>query len=93
MEPAICAASKRAKRMGVMALVNSIANVTAGLKRPPEMRKKIQTLTMRENANTRAMYYDSSATGMGHDKSDAYLKDRRAKTGGSISGSVGVVIR
>lgn len=39
-----------------MARHNSIANVTAGLKRPPLMRKKIHTLTMRLNPNTTEMY-------------------------------------
>ena len=38
-----------------------MANVTAGLKRPPEIRKKIQTLTIRENAKTRAMYCSTGA--------------------------------
>ena len=56
IEPPNCAASKREKRIGDMALVNSIAKVTAGLKRPPEIRKKIQTLTIREKAKMSAMY-------------------------------------
>lgn len=42
--------------MGLSARHSSIANVTAGLNKPPEIRKKTQTLTMRENAKTRAMY-------------------------------------
>lgn len=36
--------------------MSSIAKVTAGLNKPPEMRKKIQTLTMREKPKTREMY-------------------------------------
>lgn len=34
-----------------------MAKVTAGLNRPPLMRKKIQTLTIREKAKTRAIYW------------------------------------
>lgn len=41
---------------GVMARVNNMANVTAGLNKPPLMRKKIQTLTISENEKTSAMY-------------------------------------
>lgn len=34
----------------------TMASVTAGLKRPPEMRKKIQTLTMSEKPKHTEMY-------------------------------------
>lgn len=54
--PANCAINNNVKRIGVMARVSNIAKVTAGLNRPPEMRKKIHTLTMSEKAKTRAMY-------------------------------------
>lgn len=54
--PASCAMSSRKNRTRDRAFVSSIAKVTAGLKRPPDMRKKIQTLTMRENPKTREMY-------------------------------------
>jgi hypothetical protein len=56
MLPASCATSSRMNRTGVKAFVSSMAKVTAGLNRPPEMRKKIQTLTMREKPKTREMY-------------------------------------
>ena len=56
MLPAICAASKRKARIGLSARQSSMAKVTAGLNRPPEIRKKTQTLTMREKAKTMAMY-------------------------------------
>lgn len=54
--PEICATNSKKNLTGDMAFVNNIANVTAGLNRPPEMRKNIHTLTMREKAKTRAIY-------------------------------------
>ena len=60
IEPAICATRSRKKRTGDIALVKSMAKVTAGLNRPPLMRKKIQTLTMREKAKQRAIYWSTA---------------------------------
>lgn len=54
--PASCAIKSRLNLTGVIAFVNNIAKVTAGLNNPPEIRKNIQTLTMSEKAKTRAMY-------------------------------------
>ena len=54
--PASWAISSRKNRTGVRVLVSIMAKVTAGLNNPPDMRKKIQTLTMSEKAKTRAMY-------------------------------------
>jgi hypothetical protein len=56
MLPVICAVIIVQKRVAVMALVRSMAKETAGLKRPPLMRKKIQTLTMSEKAKISATY-------------------------------------
>lgn len=56
MLPASCATTSRTHRTGVSARVSSMPKVTAGLNRPPEMRKKIQTLTMSEKPKTREMY-------------------------------------
>jgi hypothetical protein len=53
--PAICAASSKKARTGERARQSNMAKVTAGLNKPPLIRKKTQTLTMREKANTRAM--------------------------------------
>jgi hypothetical protein len=54
--PASWAISSRKNRTGDRVFVSIIAKVTAGLNSPPDMRKKIQTLTMSEKAKTRAMY-------------------------------------
>ncbi|CRJ80298.1 hypothetical protein BN1708_000209 [Verticillium longisporum] len=54
--PSICATKRHAARTGVMARTSSMASVTAGLNRPPLMRKKIHTLTMREKPNATEMY-------------------------------------
>jgi hypothetical protein len=54
--PASCATRSRKNRIGLNVRVNIIAKVTAGLKRPPEIRKKIQTFTISEKAKTKAMY-------------------------------------
>lgn len=56
MPPLSCATSSRKNRIGVIVRVSNMANVTAGLNSPPEMRKKIHTLTMSEKAKTSAMY-------------------------------------
>jgi hypothetical protein len=53
--PLICADSNKNARTGLSARHNNIANVTAGLNRPPLMRKKTQTLTISEKAKTMAM--------------------------------------
>lgn len=56
MLPAICASNSMNARTGGIALTSIIAKVTAGLNRPPDIRKNTQTLTMRLKLNTRAMY-------------------------------------
>lgn len=60
MAPASCATSSKKNFTGVIDRVSSMAKVTAGLNKPPLMRKKIQTLTMREKAKTRAMYWSTA---------------------------------
>lgn len=57
MLPAICAVSSNPALDADIDFVKSIAKVTAGLNNPPDMRKKIQTLTMREKPKTREMYW------------------------------------
>lgn len=54
--PATCATSSRLARIGLMARHKSIANVTAGLNKPPLMRKKIHTFTIKLNPNTTEIY-------------------------------------
>lgn len=49
--PASCAKNRKMARGMGSAPTRTIPSVTAGLNRPPEMRKKIQTLTMREKPN------------------------------------------
>lgn len=49
MEPRICAQKRQTARTTGMAPTRTMPRVTAGLKRPPEMRKKTQTFTIREN--------------------------------------------
>jgi hypothetical protein len=56
MLPAICAEIRRKARIGDMARHSSIANVTAGLNKPPEIRKKTHTLTIKLKLKTSAMY-------------------------------------
>lgn len=46
--PIICETASRAPRLGVNAPTRTIPRETAGLKRPPETRKKIQAFTARE---------------------------------------------
>jgi hypothetical protein len=53
--PDSCAASSKNARTGLSERVRSIAKVTAGLNRPPLMRKKTQTLTMSEKPKTTEM--------------------------------------
>jgi hypothetical protein len=53
--PKICDTVNKAARSGVNAPTRSIPSETAGLKRPPETRKKIQALTAREKPKDRAM--------------------------------------
>lgn len=53
--PASCATSSSVARIGLIARQRSMANVTAGLNRPPLMRKKIQTLTIRLKPKTTEM--------------------------------------
>jgi hypothetical protein len=53
--PLICAVTSKKARIGDRARQSNIANVTAGLNKPPLIRKKTHTFTMRENAKTRAM--------------------------------------
>lgn len=54
--PKICEKERRAPRRGVKAPTSTIPSETAGLKRPPEILKKIQALTARENPKDSAMY-------------------------------------
>ena len=54
--PRIWEKVKSAPRSGVSAPTRTIPSETAGLKSPPETRKKIHALTARENPNDRAMY-------------------------------------
>lgn len=56
MPPASCAINSKKNLIGLRVLVNIIAKVTAGLNNPPDIRKKIQTLTMSEKAKIKAMY-------------------------------------
>jgi hypothetical protein len=56
MPPRICEKASKAARLGVNAPTRAIARETAGLKRPPETRKKIQALTARENPKQREIY-------------------------------------
>ena len=56
MPPASCATRSRKDLTGVIERVSNIAKVTAGLNRPPLIRKKIQTLTISEKAKTSAIY-------------------------------------
>jgi hypothetical protein len=62
MLPASCATSSSVARMGDMARHNSIAKVTAGLKRPPLIRKNIHTFTIKLKPNTTLIY--SSTVGL-----------------------------
>lgn len=56
MLPAICMATRMTARKAEIDRAMTIASVTAGLKGPPEMRKKTQTLTMSEKPNESTMY-------------------------------------
>lgn len=56
MAPRICVMVRRTPRMYGNAPTRHIPSVTAGLKRPPEMRKKTQALTAREKPKDRLMY-------------------------------------
>ena len=60
--PASCATSSNVALIGLIARQSSIANVTAGLNKPPEMRKKIHTFTIKLNPNTILIY--SSTVGL-----------------------------
>jgi len=51
--PRTCASTSNAARNGDMILTSARAKEIAGLNKPPEIRKKIHTLTMRENPNAR----------------------------------------
>lgn len=52
-EPAIWAQKRQMARMMGIAPTMTMPRVTAGLKRPPEIRKKTQTLTIREKPKMR----------------------------------------
>jgi len=54
--PRIWERASKAARFGVNAPTRAIARETAGLKRPPETRKKIQALTAREKPKQSEMY-------------------------------------
>jgi hypothetical protein len=54
--PRTCETESKAARLGVRAPTRAIPRETAGLKRPPETRKKIQALTAKEKPKQREMY-------------------------------------
>ena len=54
-EPEICAQNRQMARTIGTAPTRTMPRVTAGLNRPPEIRKKTHTLTMSEKPNMSAM--------------------------------------
>lgn len=54
--PRICETASKAPRLGVNAPTRTMPRETAGLKRPPETRKKIHAFTAREKPKHNEMY-------------------------------------
>ena len=64
------------------------------MKRPPDIRKKIQTFTISENANTRAIYCSVSADRCSHSSVKcAYLENGRTEPRVGTSGGIRIVLR
>lgn len=63
MAPRICATKTTAVRRYVRQPMSMRPRVTAGLNRPPLMRKKTQALTARLNPNASEMYKSSAIVG------------------------------